>query len=410
MTLDDVRRLITEPETPQVEFKEARQSFKTVELLKYLCAFANEGGGCIVLGVTDRAPREIVGSQAFQDIHAEIHNWKQTLGRHIEAFELRDSAELFDDGRRVLVVQIEGRASGECVTYKGMAYVRDGESLVPMTTAHMRAIALENVDVSARLLPDSSPDDVDSEALQAFRDGLVARAATDAARRRYQALPAADLLRDLALTAPDGTLTVAALLLVGRASALQRQLAQAEVIFEKRKLPTSIRYEVRHTVREPLLLGLDELVSAVMPYARLNPIEVQEGTRVTQLARYPERSVREAILNAVAHRDYTSDESVFVDLSEAAFVVTSPGAFPGDVTPTNVADKRVPRNRLLAESLEKCGQIERSGQGVDLMMLAAVRLGQPLPDFEEPEGRRVCVTLTGRSDPAFFGFTVPARQ
>lgn len=405
MTLDDVRRLMALPETSQVEFKAARNNMSRTDALKYLCAFSNEGGGHLILGVSNEHPRQIVGSQAFLDIDAQIHDWTETLGRHLEAVELYDDDGLFDSGKRVLVIGVERRPSGDWVTLNGVAWVRRGESLVPMPANRMRSFALESVDTSALPLPGTSLDDVSPQAIAAFRRGIVARAATDVATRRYGALSDEDLLRDLSLTEPDGTLTTAALLLVGRKATLDRRLAQAEVIFEKRRLPTSIRYEVRHTVREPLLLGLDEIVSTVMPYARLDPIEVQEGTRVVQLARYPERSVREAILNAVAHRDYTSDESVFVDFSDDSFVVTSPGAFPGDVTPENVAEKRVPRNRLLAESLEKCGLIERSGQGVDLMMLAAVRLAQPLPAFEEPEGRRVRVTLTGRSDPAFFEFT-----
>lgn len=161
---------------------------------------------------------------------------------------------------------------------------------------------------------------------------------------------------------------------------------------------------MKQLVRRPLLLGLDELVESIMPYARLDPIEIVQGTRVSQVARYPERSVREAILNAVTHRDYQRDESVHVDLSEDRFTVLSPGAFPGDVTPENVAESRLPRNRRLAEVLEKCGLIERSGLGVDLMMQAAVRLAQPLPAFEEPDGLRVRVTLAGREDADFLEF------
>ena len=406
MTLDDIRRLIAEPETPHVEFKEARQSFSTPKMLRYLCAFANEGGGLIAFGVTDKHPRRIVGSQAFSDVHSEVHNWRQTLGREITVYEIDGEPDLFsDDKSRVLVLRVEGRAPGEWVTYEKTAWVRDGESLVPMSPSRLREISLESTDMSARLVPESSFDDVDPHALMAFRIGLVARAMTDATKRRFDAQEPSELLQGLGLMTTDGTLTMAALVLVGRSEAIQRWLAQAEVIFEKRKLPTSIRYEARHPIREPLLLGLDALVSAIMPYARLDPIEIQDGTSVVQLPRYPERSVREAILNAVAHRDYTSDESVYVDLSSEQFVVTSPGAFPGDVTPENVAEKRFPRNRLLAESLEKCGRIERSGQGVDLMMLAALRLAQPLPAFEEPEGRRVRVTLTGRSDSDFLEFT-----
>ena len=404
-TLDDIRKLIEEPETSRVEFKEARNRYSTEKALEYLCAFANEGGGVIVFGVSDRPPRGIVGSNAFPNIDALVHDWSQTLGRRVYHRQFGGGQEVFEPEPRVLVLAVEGRPGGEWVSYKGTPWVREGESLVPMSPGRMREIAMEAVDVSARLIPDSSFDDVDPAALDAFRDGLVAKAQTDAAKRHYRSLEATPLLRDLGLLGPDDVLTTAALLLVGTEPALRRWMPQSEVIFEKRKRPTSIRYETRQTVRRALLLGLDELVDAVMPYARLDPIEIIEGTRVSQLPRYPERSVREAILNAIAHRDYVSNESVFVDLSDDRFVVTSPGAFPGDVTPENVATSRFLRNRLLAEALDKCGLIERSGQGVNLMMEAAVRRAQPLPEFEEPDSLRVRVTLAGREDADFLEFT-----
>ena len=407
MTVHELRQRMAQPESYTLEFKAARESYSKAKALQYLCALANEGGGELIFGVTDKQPREVVGSRAFLDVQSEIRDWQQTLGRHVKVTEIRDEPELFGSGRRVLVVNVEGRPAGDVVTYKGVAYVRNGESLGVMPAHRIRQIALEGTDLSAEHVVGTSMEDVDLDALAAFRRGVVARASGDAAKQRYELQDARDLLHALGLVASDGTLTNAALLLVGREYALRRWLARAEVIFEKKKHPASIRYEVRHTFRRPLLLSLDEMTAAVMPYARLDPIEVQDGMRVTQVPRYSERSVREAILNAVTHRDYSTDESVFVDLSSEALAVTSPGAFPGDVTPENVAEKRFPRNRLLAESLEKCGLIERSGQGVDLMMLAAVRLAQPLPLFEEPEGRRVRVTLTGRSDEAFFEF---ARQ
>jgi len=402
-TLDDLRRLMEQPETTRVEFKEARNGFRKQDALKYLCAFANEGGGSLILGVSDKQPRQIVGSNAFLDIEKNVHEWSKTLGRRILPLQL--GGDLFEETPRVLVLSVEGRLDGEWVRYDKTIWVREGEALVPMSPGRMREIAMEATDVSDQLVPGATLDDLDPVALDTFRDGLVAKAPSDAAKRRYRAAETDVLLRDLGLLGRDGTLTKAALLLVGQEAAIQRWLPQAEVIFEKRKRPTSIRYETRIPIRRPLLLGLDELVDAIMPYARLNPIELVEGTRVSQLPRYPERSVREAILNAVAHRDYGSSESVFVHLSDDLFVVTSPGAFPGDVTPENVADRQVPRNRRLAEALDKCGLIERTGMGVDLMMEAAVRRAQPLPEFEEPDGLRVRVTLAGREDADFLEFT-----
>lgn len=303
------------------------------------CALSNEGGGHLVFGVTDRQPREVVGSQAFLDFNAHLRNWQQSIGRYIEAYELFEDSDLFAERRRVLALRVAGREQGGYVTYKGVPYVRDGESLTTMSSEQMRQCVMESVDLSAESLPDTSLDDVDPEALAAFRAGVVAKSLSEEQKKRYDGMEPADLLHTFQLAEADGALTRAALLLVGREEVIGRRMPQAEIIFERRSTPTAIRYEVRHTVRRPLLLGLDELVEVIMPYARLEPIEVQTGTRVVQRPRYPERSVREALLNAVAHRDYTLGDSVRVDMSPEAFVVTSPGPFPADVTPENVAER-----------------------------------------------------------------------
>jgi len=405
MTLEQLKRKMAEAESPRLEFKEARTTFAADDMLRYLCALSNEGGGHLVFGVTDRQPRRIVGTRAFLDFNAHIRNWQQSIGRFIQPFELFEESDLFGERLRVLVLLVEKRAPGGYVTYKGIPYVRHGESLTTMSPEQMRQCVMETVDMSAEVLPGTSLDDIDPDALAAFRAGVVAKTPTTEQKKRYEGIDPLSLLRTLGLSEPDGTLTRAALLLLGREEVIGRRMAQAEIIFERRSTPTAIRYEVRHAVRRPLLLGLDKLVETIMPYARLEPIEVQTGTRVVQRPRYPERSVREALLNAVAHRDYALGDSVRVDMSPEAFVVTSPGPFPADVTPENVAERSYWRNRLLAEALEKCGLIERSGQGVDLMMLAAVQRAQPLPLFEQPEHRHVRVSLFGRSDEGFLQFT-----
>lgn len=220
-TLDDLRQLITAPESSQVEFKEAINRYSKSEALRYLCAFANEGGGSLVFGVSDRVPREIVGSQAFPDIDAQVHNWSQTLRRRIRPVQFGGGQELFEPGPRVLVLSVEGRDPGEWVTYNQTPWVREGESLIPMSASRMREISREVVDVSAQFVIGSTLDDIDPEALDAFRNGLSAKAQSDAARRHYQSRDVVLLLRDLGLVGTDGTLTKAALLLLGREAALQ---------------------------------------------------------------------------------------------------------------------------------------------------------------------------------------------
>ena len=91
--------------------------------------------------------------------------------------------------------------------------------------------------------------------------------------------------------------------------------------------------------------------------------------------------MREALLNAVAHRDYRLGGSVFVRQFSRRLEIVSHGGFPPGITPENILDQQNPRNRRLAEVLGKCGLIERSGQGMNLMVKTIIRHSKPLPDF-----------------------------
>jgi ATP-dependent DNA helicase RecG len=91
--------------------------------------------------------------------------------------------------------------------------------------------------------------------------------------------------------------------------------------------------------------------------------------------------VREALLNAVAHRDYRLGGSVFVRQYARRLELVSPGGFPPGITTENIVDQQNPRNRRLAEALAQGGLIERSGQGMNLMVERAIRQSKALPSF-----------------------------
>ena len=101
------------------------------------------------------------------------------------------------------------------------------------------------------------------------------------------------------------------------------------------------------------------------------------------LPTFAEVPVREALLNAVAHRDYRLGGSIFVRQFSKRLEVISPGGLPPGITPENIIDQQNPRNRRLAEALARCGLIERSGQGLNLMVESAVRQGKPCPALQE---------------------------
>ncbi len=66
--LNQLKRWMAERENEHLEFKEAKNRYDFEELVKYCAALANEGGGHFILGVTDRAPRKVVGSGAFENL------------------------------------------------------------------------------------------------------------------------------------------------------------------------------------------------------------------------------------------------------------------------------------------------------------------------------------------------------
>lgn len=136
-SLHQFQQWLFEPEGQRLEPKETKQRYDFEKLLKYCVALANEGGGTIVLGVTDKRPRRIVGTQAFEDpgrTEAALH---QRLGHRIPVDELR-----LPEGR-VLMVHVPARLPGTAWNVDGSYYKRAGDDLVPLADHELRAIFAE---------------------------------------------------------------------------------------------------------------------------------------------------------------------------------------------------------------------------------------------------------------------------
>lgn len=113
------------------------------------------------------------------------------------------------------------------------------------------------------------------------------------------------------------------------------------------------------------------------------------------ISTFNERVVREAVLNAVSHRNYQMAGNVFIRQYRDRLVVESPGGFPLGISLDNILDRQAPRNRCIAEMLSLCGMVERSGQGMNLMYELSVQEAKSLPDFTGTDDYFVSVTLNG---------------
>ena len=389
----DLAAILATKEDEHLECKEAKSNFDVDDLSKYCAALANEGGGRLVLGVTNRAPRRVVGSRAFPDLARTQYEQTNQLRLRVEASEITDPAG------RVVVFDVPSRPIGMPVNYKGAFWMRSGESVVPMTIDQMKRILDESgPDFSAEICDGASLADLHPDAVAAFR----------AAWRRKSGQAALDRLSDEQLLADaellrDGQVTYAALVLLGTSGALDRLLSQAEIVFEHRSSEQSVGYQHRREYRVGFFLCHDDVWGAID--SRNDVQHFQEGLFVYDVPTFGEAPVREAVLNAVCHRDYRLAGSVFVRQTPTSLSIVSPGGFPPGVTTENILWRQSPRNRRIAEALARCGLVERSGQGMDKIFGESIRESKPIPDFDGTDDFQVSITLRGAiQDPAFLRF------
>ena len=380
-------------EDEHLECKEAKTRFDFEKLAKYCVALANEGGGRMILGVTDKPPRKVVGSQAFRDL-------ERTKAGLVERLRLRLDVEEFQhpDGR-VLVFQVPSRPLGVPLSYEGAYWMRGGESLVPMTPDQLQRIFAETgPDFSAEICTPARLDDLDPVAVEILRQ-LWQRKLPD---RDISTRSVEQLLTDVELLV-DGGVTYAALALLGTRKALGKHLAQAELVFEYRANDVPGPAAERREFRQGFLPVLDDVWRLINQ--RNDRQHFQQGLFVWDVPTFNERVVREAVLNAVSHRDYRHGGSTFVRQYPRRIEIVSPGGFPSGITLDNILRQQNPRNRRVAEVLAKCGLVERAGQGFDLIYRECIRQSKPLPDFSHTDAHTVWLTLNGDiQDPEFLRF------
>ena len=194
-----LENLISEPEGERLEFKEARGGFHFERLAKYCAALSNEGGGSIVLGVTDRRPRRVVGTAAFEEPGRTVAGLIDRLRIKIEWAEVRHP-----DGR-VLIFTAPPRPLGLPVQFEGIYWARAGDELRPMATQDLqRTFDEAGPDYSAELCPSADLGDLDPVLIEQFRSMWQKKSGNEGLAR----LDAAQLLNDAELMV-DGKVTIA---------------------------------------------------------------------------------------------------------------------------------------------------------------------------------------------------------
>lgn len=371
-TPDEFNKWLQKPEDQHLEFKTAENSFsKDKDLPDYCAAISNEGGGKLILGVD--ANRRIIGTRAFQNTHNKLsHELLQKLRIRIDVEELKHP-----EGR-ILIFHIPPRHRGQVIKSTGSYThpMRAGESLVEMDNATLKHILTEtDIDFSSQIVTDLSLADLDDQAIDNFRQ-LWAKKAQ---RTDYLSYSNEKTLRAIGLLS-EKRLNYASLILFGKKEKVDELLPGSEIIFEWRQDSKKIPYDYRKNWREPFFKIYNDIWETIN--ARNIRFPFQEGLFQREIYAFSEKPIREAVLNAVAHRDYAiHNRSVFIKASPEEFLIESPGGFPYGITIENILRETYWRNRRIAETLEKAGLVERSGQGMDDIFESTIKEGKGLPDL-----------------------------
>lgn len=377
-------------ETLTVEFKSDLKKLPDRDLIEALVCLANAEGGELWLGVEDDGTPS--------GLHAD-HRQLEGLAGMVAARTspslsvLAEAVEL--DGVTVTCIRV-AKAQGEVATTGGV-YLRrrlkhDGTPECVAMLPHERASRASSfglIDVSAQPVVGATLADLDPlererlrQAVQQYGGDRVLRELDD------EALDGA-----LMLTArqPDGSRvpTLTGLLLVGRETSLRQLVPTHEFAFQV-LAQQAVRFnEFR---RFPLLKALDWLETNFRPY---NPEdELQVGLFRVPVPKVDMGAFREAVANALVHRDYHGRGAVHVRLEDDALVVSNPGGLVDGVTLANllVTEPR-PRNPALADAMKRIGVVERSGRGVDKIFRGMLKFGRPAPDYSYTTAQSVVLRL-----------------
>jgi len=384
-TLDILNSWLTIPrENEHLEFKEAKLQYDRVKLLEYCVGIRNEGGGYLVLGVSNHPPRKVVDTKAFPDV-GEIKSYiLSKLHFRVEVYELHHP-----DGR-VLVFEIPARPMGHPQHLNGTYLMRSGEELVPMTPDQLRRIFSEG---ESNWLMQTAKDDASADEVIALLDTQMY---FDLMKLPYPTTREGVLERlatEKLITAKNGTWIIsnlAAIILAKHLDAFSKALA--------RKAPRIVIYNGVNKLQthddrtgtQGYAVAFESLIDSIHSAAPLN--HYIEQLMREEVKMFPKQILRELIANALIHQEFlATGTSVMIEMFSDRIEISNPGIPP--ISVERFIDEYSSRNELLANIMRRLGICEEKGSGIDKVVHAVEMYQLPAPDFRVGELRTTAVVF-----------------
>ncbi|HXK42955.1 MAG TPA: ATP-binding protein [Anaerolineae bacterium] len=399
MTPEKLRALIAAGETLAVEFKgEERASLTDRQLIEAVVCLANRVGheaAYLLIGVEDDGrvtgarPRHGAATDLARVAALIANRTRPPLSVRIESVQI--------DGFTVLAIEIPPQRQ-PVATSEGVFLQRalggDGKlACVPMDGYAVQSLQADRglLDPSAQIVADARWEHLDPLEFERFRRSVRERRGSD---ESLLDLPDLELAKALGVVDANGVVRgvrLAALLLFGKEDALRRFVPSHEVAFQVLR---RLQVEVNDFFRWPLLRTMEEIETRIR--ARNREQELMVGLLRVGVPDYPERALREALANALIHRDYQRLGAVHFQWQTDQIEITSPGGFPEGVRLDNLlVTAPRPRNPLLADAFKRAGIVERTARGIDTIFYEQLRNGRPAPSYARSNDATVSVVIPG---------------
>lgn len=371
-TVEELESLISRPrEDENLEFKKAEHTFAMSKVYRYCVALANEGGGKLILGVTDFQPRRITGTSAVSDTTTASSQIFNKLRFRVEVEEVQHP------NGRVVIFHVPSRPRGTAYQHEGAYLMRSTEELVSMSEDRLRLI-----------FDEGKPDWLGESALDGCTDADVVRLLDT---QKYF-----DLLGIPYPTTQGGVLErFQSEQLISRSHATWSILNLGAILFAKRiqefgllgrRAPRVIVYEgsgkLQTKLDQPGTMGYAVAFEGLVQFVGgLSPSnEIISNALRTESQMFPQIAIRELVANALIHQDFNeTGSSVLIEIYDDRMEISNPGI--PLISTDRFIDEYKSRNERMADLMRRLGICEEKSSGVDKVINAAEVLQLPPPDF-----------------------------
>jgi ATP-dependent DNA helicase RecG len=355
-------------ENQNIEYK---QSWRD-EYLKWICGFANAQGGKIFIGIDDKG--EVIGVEDYKKLMDEIPN------KAVNHLGLVVDVNLHKKGNKHYI-GIDVPANTVPISYHGIYHYRSGSTKQELKGPALHKFLLQKIGVSweQQIVPTATLDDIDDNTVKRFLQKAINH------KRISEHASSSDtltLLKSLELINDKGEFLLAALLLFGKRPKKYAPAAYFK-IGRFGKSPSDLLYQ---DIVEGNILDMADVVMEILSKKYLKRPISYEGLLRKEPLEYPEQALREAMLNAIIHKDYHGT-TIFLSIYDNRLEIWNPGKLPDSLTVEQLKEKHrsIPRNRLIADVFFMAGYIEAWGRGIDIMLRGCQEYGIPEPIIVEEQ-------------------------